>query len=193
MRRRLHLVPFTVTIPAARRDPQLVEKLRVERDGILRWMMEGCADWQCIDLAPPDCVLEALRSTSKIKTWSGSGSQKNVPRARNSAPHPNCDSPVGSPGPKKQGTRLGPPNPWVTLCGRADFGKPRSIEHAAGSVCLRATAPLLTRPPYETTPILRSQSDQTGPLDASRASRRTLPPAGHRAGSPANARERPSI
>lgn len=58
-RRRLHLVPFTVTIPATRRDLQLVEKLRAERDGILRWMMEGCADWQCIGLAPPDCVLEA--------------------------------------------------------------------------------------------------------------------------------------
>lgn len=59
MRRRLHLVPFDVTIPASRRDPHLMEKLMEERDGILRWMLDGCADWQRLGLAPPDCVLEA--------------------------------------------------------------------------------------------------------------------------------------
>lgn len=61
MRRRLHLVPFNVTIPASRRDPRLVEKLKGEMDGILRWMLTGCADWQRIGLAPPDCVLDAAR------------------------------------------------------------------------------------------------------------------------------------
>jgi len=61
MRRRLHLVPFDVTIPANRRDQRLMEKLRGERDGILCWMLDGCADWQRIGLAPPDCILNAAQ------------------------------------------------------------------------------------------------------------------------------------
>ncbi|SFG41272.1 phage/plasmid primase, P4 family, C-terminal domain-containing protein [Palleronia marisminoris] len=59
MRRRLHLVPFTVTIPPERRDPRLVEKLLAERDGILGWMLAGCADWQREGLSPPSCIRAA--------------------------------------------------------------------------------------------------------------------------------------
>lgn len=59
MRRRLHLVPFAVTIPPERRDPRLAEMLRRERDGILGWMLAGCAEWQRIGLAPPASVLSA--------------------------------------------------------------------------------------------------------------------------------------
>ena len=40
MRRRLHLVPFNVTIPEERRDRQLTEKLLKERGGILAWADE---------------------------------------------------------------------------------------------------------------------------------------------------------
>lgn len=59
MRRRLKLVPFMVTIPPKERDPQLGEKLRVEWPGILRWIVEGCLEWQRIGLAPPDAVRDA--------------------------------------------------------------------------------------------------------------------------------------
>lgn len=59
MRRRLHLVPFTVTIPAESRDPRLAEKLLAERDGILGWMLAGCAAWQREGLAPPPRVRAA--------------------------------------------------------------------------------------------------------------------------------------
>lgn len=59
MRRRLHLIPFTVTIPPDRRDPDLIGKLRSERDGILGWMLAGCADWQRRGLAPPETVVAA--------------------------------------------------------------------------------------------------------------------------------------
>ncbi|RUT32427.1 hypothetical protein EMQ25_04505 [Arsenicitalea aurantiaca] len=59
MRRRLHLVPFSATIPPERRDPRLSEKLLAERDGILGWMLEGCAAWQREGLAPPPCVRAA--------------------------------------------------------------------------------------------------------------------------------------
>lgn len=61
MRRRLHLVPFLATIPENERDKGLTEALLEERDGILGWMVKGCADWQKIGLAPPDCVLSASR------------------------------------------------------------------------------------------------------------------------------------
>ncbi|WP_374433344.1 phage/plasmid primase, P4 family [Tabrizicola sp.] len=59
MRRRLHLVPFTVTIPPELRDSKLAEALQAEADGILSWMVEGCAAWLTTGLAPPVCVLEA--------------------------------------------------------------------------------------------------------------------------------------
>lgn len=59
MRRRLHLIPFTVTISPEKRDQRLPEKLLKERDGILAWAVQGCLDWQRQRLNPPRCVQEA--------------------------------------------------------------------------------------------------------------------------------------
>jgi P4 family phage/plasmid primase-like protien len=59
IRRRLHLLPFTVTIPAARRDKKIQEKLLLEKDGILAWAFEGCLEWQIEGLNPPKCVVDA--------------------------------------------------------------------------------------------------------------------------------------
>jgi putative DNA primase/helicase len=59
MRRRLLLVPFTVQIPPAERDPHLLHKLEAERPAILRWCIDGCLEWQRIGLAPPAIVQEA--------------------------------------------------------------------------------------------------------------------------------------
>ena len=59
IRRRLNLVPFTVTIPKAKRDVDLAEKLRAEWPGILAWMINGCLEWQKIGLAPPKIVTDA--------------------------------------------------------------------------------------------------------------------------------------
>jgi putative DNA primase/helicase len=59
MRRRLLLVPFTVQIPPHERDQDLSRKLRPEWPAILRWMIDGCLEWQRIGLAPPACVSEA--------------------------------------------------------------------------------------------------------------------------------------
>jgi len=59
MKRRLHLIPFTVTIPPEKRDGQLTEKLLAERDGILAWAVEGCLIWQRDGLNPPASVLSA--------------------------------------------------------------------------------------------------------------------------------------
>jgi len=59
MRRRLLLVPFTVQIPLAERDPRLPEKLKAEWPAILRWCIDGCLEWQRVGLAPPPIVRDA--------------------------------------------------------------------------------------------------------------------------------------
>lgn len=59
MRRRMHLVPFTVTIPSERRDRRLLERLMDERDGIIGWMIEGFAQWRRTGLSPPASVLQS--------------------------------------------------------------------------------------------------------------------------------------
>jgi putative DNA primase/helicase len=59
IRSRLLLVPFTVQIPAAERDQNLMNKLRPEWPAILRWAMDGCLEWQRIGLAPPAAVTRA--------------------------------------------------------------------------------------------------------------------------------------
>ena len=62
IKRRFNLVPFTVTIPKAERDPNLPEKLVAEWPGILAWAIEGCLEWQHIGLSPPPAVQAATAS-----------------------------------------------------------------------------------------------------------------------------------
>lgn len=73
MRRRIHLIPFTITIPPEKRDHKLTEKLLEERNGILRWAIEGCLKWLKFGLKPPEIVLSAteeyFESQDAIKRW----------------------------------------------------------------------------------------------------------------------------
>lgn len=73
IRRRLHLVPFTVTIPEGDRDPQLAAKLEAEYPGILGWAINGCLAWQQDGLNPPEAVRSAttdyLQSEDVIGRW----------------------------------------------------------------------------------------------------------------------------
>jgi putative DNA primase/helicase len=59
MRRRILLVPFTETIPIEERDLKLEEKLKAEWPSILRWMIDGCLEWQRDGLQVPKIVREA--------------------------------------------------------------------------------------------------------------------------------------
>jgi putative DNA primase/helicase len=59
MRRRLHFVPFSVTIPPVDRDPTLGDKLKEEWPGILAWAIEGCLQWRKMGLKPPQAVQQA--------------------------------------------------------------------------------------------------------------------------------------
>ncbi len=57
LRRRLNFVPFIHKPETV--DPQLEEKLKAEWPGILRWMIDGCLDWQRNGLIRPAVVTQA--------------------------------------------------------------------------------------------------------------------------------------
>lgn len=73
MKRRIHLVPFLVTIPEADRDRDLMAKLRAEWPQILNWMLQGCAAWQDYGLAPGERIREAtdkyLKNNDILGAW----------------------------------------------------------------------------------------------------------------------------
>ena len=73
IRRRFHLIPFSVTIPPNERDPDLTEKLKDEWPGILRWMIEGCLAWQQTGLRPSNVVRSAtdayLQAEDAMAAW----------------------------------------------------------------------------------------------------------------------------
>ena len=59
IRRRLHLIPFSVTIPEAERDKNLQDKLKDEWPSILQWAIDGCIEWRRQGLNPPAAVVAA--------------------------------------------------------------------------------------------------------------------------------------
>jgi len=73
IRRRIHLIPFGITIPEGERDLALPDKLKAEWPGILAWMIEGCLKWQANGLNPPaavrDATAEYLEAEDTIKLW----------------------------------------------------------------------------------------------------------------------------
>jgi putative DNA primase/helicase len=73
IQRRLRLIPFTVTIPEQERDPNLLDKLKSEYEGILHWAIEGCLEWQRMGLDPPPAVSNAtadyLASEDTVGRW----------------------------------------------------------------------------------------------------------------------------
>jgi putative DNA primase/helicase len=75
IRRRLHLIPFTVTIPADQRDPALPDKLRDEWPGILQWAIDGTLEWRRTGLNAPAAVISAtnayLDAEDDTASWIG--------------------------------------------------------------------------------------------------------------------------
>ena len=62
MWRRVRLIPFTVVIPKVEQDKGLLDKLKVELEGILAWAVRGCLAWQQEGLEPPECVETATKA-----------------------------------------------------------------------------------------------------------------------------------
>jgi putative DNA primase/helicase len=82
IRRRLNLIPFTVTIPPAERDPNLTQALREEWPAILDWMTVGCDDWREYGLMPPPAVLAAteayLNAEDSVAQWVGECCERDI-------------------------------------------------------------------------------------------------------------------
>ena len=73
IRRRFHLIPFAVTIPTSERDHELTDKLKAEWSGILKWLVEGCVEWQRDGLRPPEAVQSAtaayMEAEDAVAAW----------------------------------------------------------------------------------------------------------------------------
>ena len=73
MRRRIDLVPFSVTIPDEKRDNELKAKLKAEGPGILQWLIEGCLEYRRMGLAPPQSVVDAtdeyFKDEDSVASW----------------------------------------------------------------------------------------------------------------------------
>lgn len=80
-RRRFRLLPFTVT--PANKDTELEEKLKVEWPAILRWMVEGCLQWQAEGLSPPEQVSAAtaqyFADQDSLSQWLDERCERNSP------------------------------------------------------------------------------------------------------------------
>ena len=84
MKRRLHLIPFTITVPPERRDKHLQQKLLAERDGILAWAVQGCLEWQRVGrLDPPQRVVEATEEYFEAEDALGRWLEERCLRAPN--------------------------------------------------------------------------------------------------------------
>ena len=73
IKRRIHLIPFTVTIPPEDRDKALFEKLRAEWPRILQWCIDGCMAWQDYSLSPTERIVTAteqyVESEDVLGSW----------------------------------------------------------------------------------------------------------------------------
>jgi putative DNA primase/helicase len=57
--RRVRLVPWPVVIPAEERDEHLSDRLALEADAVLAWLVAGYRDWRGQGLAEPETVISA--------------------------------------------------------------------------------------------------------------------------------------
>jgi putative DNA primase/helicase len=73
IRRRFHLLPFTITIPPEERILGYADTLKSEWPAILKWMIDGCLEWQRIGLNPPAAVRDAtaayLDAQDAVGAW----------------------------------------------------------------------------------------------------------------------------
>ena len=84
MKRRLHLIPFTITVPPERRDKHLQQKLLAERDGVLAWAVQGCLNWQRLGrLDPPQQVVDATEEYFEAEDALGRWLEERCVRAPN--------------------------------------------------------------------------------------------------------------
>lgn len=60
--RRLRLVPWPYVVPAADRDEHLGDRLTLDADAVLTWLVAGYLDWHEHGLGEPDTVVQATKA-----------------------------------------------------------------------------------------------------------------------------------
>jgi putative DNA primase/helicase len=53
------------------KDPNLKDKLRLVRPGILRWLVEGTREWKELGLSPPAAILDAVKELANEEDYVG--------------------------------------------------------------------------------------------------------------------------
>ena len=53
------------------KDKNLKDRLREIKPGILRWIVEGCLEWQQLGIAPPESIIKAVDDLSKEEDYIG--------------------------------------------------------------------------------------------------------------------------
>jgi len=73
IKRRMHMLPFIVTIPDDERDDTLGDQLKHEWPAILRWGLDGAAHWMVQGLDAPavvrDATTEYLEAEDALASW----------------------------------------------------------------------------------------------------------------------------
>jgi len=54
-----------------KKDPDLKDKLRENKQGILRWLVEGCREWQEVGLSPPQSILDGVDALAREEDYMG--------------------------------------------------------------------------------------------------------------------------
>lgn len=54
-----------------KKDPHIKDRLRQCKPGILRWIVEGCLQWQQMGLAPPDIITRGVEELAKEEDYLG--------------------------------------------------------------------------------------------------------------------------
>jgi hypothetical protein len=101
IRRRLHLIPFTITIPLAERDVELLDKLKNELPGILAWMIRGASTGRNRALRRRKGCSPRPRPISNPKTLTPPGRLNAASEIPTHGKAPPTSSPAGQRGLKK--------------------------------------------------------------------------------------------
>ena len=69
--RRIKLIPFEVSVPLNKQDPELPKRLEAELPGILNWCVLGCLTWQEHGLSTPEAVSDATKQYQNESDYFG--------------------------------------------------------------------------------------------------------------------------
>jgi P4 family phage/plasmid primase-like protien len=90
MRRRIHLIEFPDSLALDERNNQLPEQLRAEYPAILRWMIEGCLEWQRHGLGKPERVIDDTEQYLQAQDVLGAWISEHLERSNSSTRVSEC-------------------------------------------------------------------------------------------------------